>query len=214
MTISARTVLTILFALILIGAGILYFSYMKQNDTSCLDAVPQPRVTAFGDSLVAGYGATTEGGFVSILSREAGVPISNLGKSGDTTAQAKFRLSEVRSSRPDTTLILLGGNDALQRIPLAETEKNLSEIIEEIQKSGSSIILLGVIGGFPQDPFTAMYKRLAETYKVTYVSNILSGIIGHPNLMSDGIHPNQDGYQKIADRLLPILESECRRLSK
>lgn len=208
-----RYTLVLLCALIVATVGAIYFfMYSASSDQSCADRAPAPLIVAFGDSLVAGYGATTEGGFVALLTQALGVPITNLGKNGDTTAQAKARLEAVVAASPDITLVLLGGNDALRRVSVEETEKNLREIVASLQKAGSRVVLLGVIGGFPRDPYAPMYERLAEEFDVTYVSNVLSGIITRADLMSDGIHPNQAGYKKIADRLLPIIEDECTEL--
>jgi lysophospholipase L1-like esterase len=41
-----------------------------------------------------------------------------------------------------------------------------------------------------------------------YVPNILDGILSSPSLMSDYVHPNDAGYQRIAERL----ENELRPL--
>jgi acyl-CoA thioesterase I len=195
---------------VLIGVVVAVLLILRSGNplASCSDKEPQPRIVVFGDSLVAGYGATTEGGFVTMLSRELGVPIQNLGRNGDTTERAYARISSVTDISPDVTIVLLGGNDALQKVPEATTEQNLSAIVETLQKSGSEVILIGVIGGFP-DPYADMYKRIAEEHDVTYVSNILSGIIGRSEFMSDAVHPNEAGYAKITNRLLPIVEGQC-----
>lgn len=200
-----------LLVLAAIIAGVAFAIHRSDAERqACADRVPPSRILAFGDSLVAGNGASITGGFVTILSREAGVSIANFGKSGDTTVDAKARLTSVVAAAPTITLVLLGGNDALQRLPVAETEKNLAAIIEELQKNGSQVVLLGVVGGLP-DPYAAMYRRLAKEYGVDYVPNVLAGIIGHSDLMSDSVHPNQQGYQKIADKVLPTLERACKR---
>src|ERR1051325_8845903 len=94
-------------------------------------------VVAFGDSLTYGVGSTQGGGFVTDLSNELGVPIVNLGVSGDTTAKAFKRIEQVLDKKPDVILLLLGGNDYLQNVPKEETRKNLEAIIETLQKSGS-----------------------------------------------------------------------------
>jgi acyl-CoA thioesterase I len=197
----------------LIGAAILIvvilFIWNRNEDTTgACTTQPPLKVVAFGDSLIAGNGATTEGGFVTLLAQGAGIPITNFGRSGDTTEDARKRLPSVVSSSPSITILLLGGNDALRKVPEAQTEENLGYIIAELQKTGSKVILLGVIGGIP-DPYGDMYKRLADTYDVTYVPNVLSGLIGRSDFMSDPIHPNQAGYEKIAARILPVLEKEC-----
>lgn len=190
----------------------LAIQFLYRRDAPAQDcASSAPRVVAFGDSLIAGYGATTPGGFVTLLSNSAGIPIANLGKNGDTTADAKARASAALASDSDIVLVLLGGNDALRQVPVAQTEQNLGEVVSALQEGGSRVILLGVIGGFPRDPYAPMFERLAKTHDVTYVPNVLSGIIGHADLMSDQVHPNEAGYQKIADRLLPVLEKECSK---
>lgn len=208
---TLQRILIAALVILVIGAAI-YMFQSEDNAQACSGKGNTPRIVAFGDSLVYGYGATSEGGFVSLLSSGLGVPVINLGKNGDTTSSAKERLDAVVKAKPSITLVLLGGNDALRRVPQAETEQNLRAIIEEIQKTGSRVMLLGVIGGFP-DPYSSMYSRLAKEYELTYVQNILSGIIGRTELMSDSIHPNQAGYQKIADRIFPVLEKECSGLS-
>jgi acyl-CoA thioesterase-1 len=197
-------------AVFVIGVILVVFLVARHEASQqvCATKIPAPRIVAFGDSLVEGYGATNAGGFVSILSTQAGVPILNLGKNGDTSAQANERVTSVIAARPTITLVLLGGNDALQGVPQLQTEQNLDEIITSLQKNGSKVVLLGVIGGLP-DPYAAMFDRLSAVYGVTYVPNVLSGIIGRNELMSDSVHPNQAGYQKIADRLLPVLQKEC-----
>lgn len=208
---SARISILVAVVFLVSVPAYLYFQN-ESKEGACRSEILSPRIVAFGDSLVAGYGASMEGGFVSLLSTGLGVPVINLGKSGDTTSSAKERISSVVSTQPAITLVLLGGNDALRRTPQTETEQNLKEIIEDIQKNGSRVVLLGVIGGFP-DPYSSMYSRLAKEYDLTYIPNVLSGIIGRTELMSDSIHPNQAGYQMIADRLLPVLEEECAELS-
>lgn len=198
----------IAFLALVIGGVILAVHRQERVLQACAEQVPVPRIVAFGDSLVEGYGAMNPGGFVSIVSTQLSVPILNLGESGDTSAQARERISSVIAAEPTITLLLLGGNDALQEVPQQQTELNLDEIITRLQKNGSKVILLGVLGGIP-DKYAPMFERLAKVYGVTYVPNVLSGIIGHQDLMSDAVHPNQAGYQKIADRVLPVLQKEC-----
>lgn len=208
---STRAIVLGIAALAVVAAG-LYFYSPDATVGTCASIAPTPRIVVFGDSLVEGYGATSKGGFVTLLSERMSLPIANYGRSGDTTTQAKARLNAVVAAKPDIALVLLGGNDALRRIPETETEENFRTIITELQKSGSRVILLGVLGGFPRDPYAPMFERLVGDYDITYIPNVLSGVIGRSNLMHDGVHPNQDGYQKIADRILPILEKECQEL--
>lgn len=209
----SRTVILISILALLLLAGGGYYFFMHGTPASKISCSTRaPRIVAYGDSLVEGYGASTEGGFVTGLSQSAGVPIVNAGVSGNTTADALARISDVVAQKPDIVLLLLGGNDALQRVPLETTKANLGSIIESLQQGGAHVVLIGVIGGFPRDPFAQMFSGLAHQYRTTYVPNILSGIITDRSLMSDEIHPNDAGYAKIAVRLRPILESACASL--
>lgn len=163
-------------------------------------------IVAFGDSLVEGVGATRGNDLVSLLSARIGAPIVNLGESGDTTAQGLARLNELDPYHPKVVILLLGGNDYLQRIPEAQTFENLGNIIENIEGRGAIVLLLGVRGGVLQDHFANEFERLSDTYETAYVSDVLSGLIGHDQLMTDQIHPNDAGYAKLAERVYPVLK--------
>ncbi len=186
-----------------------FLFHSSSAQASCDTVVPRPVIIAFGDSLVEGYGAPRGGDFVSKLSFRIGVPILNYGKSGDTTTDGLARAKEVEG-RADIVILLLGGNDALRKTPLTQTKQNLATLIERFQTGGrTQVVLVGVLGGFPSDPYAPMFKELAKEYKVTYVPNILSGLIANSKYMSDQVHPNEAGYEKIAERLTPILNSVC-----
>jgi len=163
-------------------------------------------VVAFGDSLVAGRGAQSGRDFVSVLSKRLGVPIINAGHSGDTTRAALARLdSDVLSRDPRIAIVLLGGNDYLRRVPIEETFANLTTIVDEIRSRGAAVVLVGVSVGMLSDPYAERYESLARQTTAALVPDILGGIIGHGDLMSDAIHPNEQGYGIMADRLEPVL---------
>lgn len=162
-------------------------------------------VIAFGDSLVAGVGATEGNDFVAALSRRIGSPIVNLGVSGNTTADGLARLSELDAYNPKVVLLLLGGNDYLRKVPQAQTFANLGAIIENIQSRGAIVVLLGVRGGLLADKFDNEFEALAKRYHTAYVSDVLDGLFAHPQYMADEVHPNDAGYAMIASRVEPVL---------
>jgi len=164
-------------------------------------------IIAFGDSLIEGVGSSSEneGGFVTILSRKIGQPIINLGNSGDTTADGLARINQLNDYNPKVVLLLLGGNDYLKRIPSEETFKNLSLIIQDIEERGAIVLLLGVRGGLLGDSFDSEFEKLRDAHQTAFVSNVLDGLLANPQYMSDIIHPNDLGYQKIADRIYPVV---------
>ena len=164
-------------------------------------------IVALGDSLTVGVGASSpEMGFVPILEERLGITIINKGMSGDTTTRALLRLDEVLALHPDIVMILLGGNDYLQKVPQEETFKNLRSIIKQIQGGGSTVLLVGIQGGLLNDKFEKDFSVLAKETGSLFVPNVLDHIIGDPKLMSDQVHPNDAGYLRIADKIAPTLE--------
>lgn len=174
------------------------------------DVIDYPKrgttIIAFGDSLVEGAGATAGNDFVSVLSRRLNVPIINAGKNGDTTGSALARLeNRVLSQDPRIVIILLGGNDAIRRISVSETFKNLAVIIDRIHAQGAGVLLIGVRGGLLSDKYKKEFARIANEKKVSFVPDILEDIFAHTDLMYDSLHPNDKGNTLIADRIEPVL---------
>jgi len=186
-------------------AGLLYVLMTQNNPKITNYPASGSTIVAFGDSLVSGVGATAGNDFVSVLARRIDEDIINLGNAGDTTAAAQLRLEAVLALDPKIVLVLLGGNDFLQRIPAPETFSNLENIITTIQDSGAIVVLLGVRGGMIRDEFNAEFERLASTYGAAYVPNVLAGLLTNPDLMTDAVHPSDAGYQLIADKIYPVL---------
>jgi len=192
---------------ILIAVGILAGLWSLRSD---LPRAAKPTngetIIAFGDSLVAGRGASSGQDFVSLLSQRLGSPIINAGHSGDTTGSALARLDrDVLALNPRIVIVLLGGNDFLRRVPTRDTFKNLETIVSRIRQRGSAVLLVGVGVGLFTDPYQAEYEALARRTSAGLVPDVLDGIIGHTDLMTDAIHPNDRGYAVVADRLEPVL---------
>lgn len=193
------------FFLVILISFFLYTHFFRsvdiKNYPSSGDAI-----VAFGDSLVFGQGASSQdNGFVALLSKRIGKPIINLGVPGNTTADALARIGELDRYKPKVVLVLLGGNDYLQKVPIETTFKNIEKIIQNLQARGAVVVLLGVRGGLLNDKFETEFEKISARYKTAYVSDVLSGLITNNEYMSDAVHPNDAGYQKIADRVYPVL---------
>lgn len=198
------------YVLVVVGAialvAIATYAFTRPGDVANFPS-DGTTVIAFGDSLVQGVGATPGNDFVSRVAAETGIPIVNAGVSGNTTAQGLERLEkDVLSKDPKVVLVLLGGNDYLKRVPKEETFANLRAIVSRIQEKGAVVILLGVRGGLITDNYDDGYEDIADEYDTAYVSNVLAGLITDNRYMSDAIHPNDNGYAKIAERVAPVLE--------
>lgn len=191
---------------LLILIGIAYVRFSPSPAARVARPTTGQNIIAFGDSLVSGAGTTEGGDFVSRLSHRLNVPIINAGRNGETTATGLARLDRAVLSRsPKIVIVLLGGNDFLRRVPRENTFKNLATIVERIRQRGSAVILVGISVGLLSDEYEDGYKEIARSASAGLVPDILTGIIGHADLMADPIHPNDRGHEMIADRLEPML---------
>jgi acyl-CoA thioesterase I len=199
-------VIKIILASAVIGTvGFLTWNYFSQSDV-VVTQKPITTIVAYGDSLVKGVGSTEGNDFVSKVSEKMGKPIINLGVPGETTLQGLARIDTVFEQNPDMVILLLGGNDVLQRIDSATTFANIRSIIMQLQEKGIVVVLLGIQGGAIGDPYKKEFEKLAKEFKLTYVSNVLDGLFANRTYMADSVHPNDAGYAKIAERVYAAIK--------
>jgi lysophospholipase L1-like esterase len=183
-----------------------FFFFRAESVRSFTNYPPQNEmIVAFGDSLVQGVGATEGNDLFSQVSRVIGMPIVNKGVSGNTTGQALERIDDVVGLRPGVVVVVLGGNDFLQSVPVETTFKNLRTIVKILQKNGAIVILAGVRGGVLSDKFADEYEALARESRAGYIPSILKGLLGREQYMADSVHPNSVGYGIIAAKIAPVL---------
>ena len=177
-------------------------------------------VVTFGDSLFAGYQLDAGDGMAPVLEAELreslpNARVFNAAVSGDTTAGGKARIAFVLDGlpkKPDLVIVELGGNDMLRGLPPAETEANLTAILEELQRREIPAMLAGMLaapnlGAEYGKEFNAIYPRLSKTFGVPLYPFVMQGVVGRPDLMlSDGIHPNAQGVKVMADGLAPVVK--------
>lgn len=177
---------------------------------------PTPLVVFLGDSLTAGLGLDEGEAYPAVVERELRkegekVRVLNAGVSGDTTAGGVSRLGWLLGQKPEVVVVALGANDGLRALPLAETEKNLREIIRRSKEAGARVLLLGMrippnYGPYADD-FAAMYPRIAEETDVPLVPFLLEGVGGDRALnQADGIHPTARGQEIMAKTVVPYLK--------
>jgi lysophospholipase L1-like esterase len=166
-------------------------------------------IIAFGDSLTAGYGAQPGDDYPSKLSSLIGTGIVNAGVSGDTTESALARIdADVVARGPRIVIVGLGGNDFLQGVPLATTERNLRSIIRAVHGAGAMVVLLGFRFPSLSANYDKMYASVAGDERCLLIPDLLDGILSNPSLKSDEIHPNARGYALMAERMA----GPCRKL--
>ena len=166
------------------------------------------KIVCFGDSLTHGTGASKGKDYPSQLSKMISRPVINAGVSGDTTARALQRLErDVLAYSPDIVLITLGGNDLKNGIARDTAFENLKMIVNLIHNQGARVIIGGLSIPFRDRGFGRAYKNLADETGATLIPNILEGIMGNRELMSDPIHPNDAGYKIVAERFYKAVRS-------
>jgi lysophospholipase L1-like esterase len=172
------------------------------------DVIADDVIICFGDSLTYGTGASKGNDYPSQLLRMISRPVINVGVPGDTTASALKRLeSDVLSRFPDVVLITLGGNDLKNGIGKESAFENLKKIVESIQNQGARVIIGGLKFPLRDRGFGEGYEELADQTGAILIPNILDGIMGKRSLMSDPIHPNNEGYRIVAERFYEAMLS-------
>lgn len=193
-------------AVVLVMGAIVWHAFFRHQPIA---NVP-PRnsvIVAFGDSLTAGTGATPGKDYPSQLAQLLKHPVVNRGIPGDTTSDARARLErDVLTLQPGIVIVILGGNDYLRHVDSQIVERNLSEIIERLQNDGAVVVLGEIRGVLPTGDYGNLYRRLAKRYRTGFVPDLLNDILTRPSRKSDPIHPNDEGYRVIAERVARVVE--------
>lgn len=177
-------------------------------------------ILVFGDSLSAGYGIARDDSWVSLLQQELKkthpqFKMVNASISGETTAGGLRRIGKaLQEHHPEIVIVELGANDGLRGSNLAETERNLDEIIGQTQKAHAKVLLLGIrlppnYGPDYTRQFRILYPRLAKKHGIALVPFMLEGVLPE-QFQADNLHPNagaQPGIMRhILRSLMPLLD--------
>ena len=198
-----------LIVLAIVAAGVLGYRFWAGEKAYEIKNVPTivSRVVCFGDSLTRGVGAGKGNDYPSRLVEMTGLDVINVGVSGDTTAAALARLEDdVLDYEPDVVLITLGGNDLKNRVSVDTARANLLNIIQQIQAAGSMVVLGGIDIPLYGKGYAQMYESIARQTGSVLIPNVLDGLFGHSEFMSDSIHPNDKGYEIMAGYFYKALE--------
>ncbi len=149
--------------------------------------------------------------------------VSNRGIGGDTTFDLEGRMKiSLYELKPKVALMLIGANN------MDNMFENYEKLLGGIQENvpNTEIILLSLTsmsGEWGKKNHLAAYnnvkiKMLAEKYSFTYVDlysalmNLESGEI-YPEYTIDGGHLTNLGYEKVTNKITPVLEKALERWS-
>ena len=182
-----------------------------------------PVVLVLGDSLSAAYGLPENSGWVHLLrtrlaSYTQPYDVVNASISGDTTRGGLSRIpTALKQFSPEIVIVELGGNDALQGLPLKSTFNNLDMIVGQIKKAGAKPIIVGVeippnYGPSYTKLFSKVFGDIATKHTTPLVPSIFQGFGYKRELFqSDGIHPVASAQSLMMETVWKGLEPVLRK---
>lgn len=163
-------------------------------------------VVAFGDSLTSGSGSTPGNNYPARLAAATGLEVINEGRAGEVSAAGLARLPGVLDRyQPELVVLIHGGNDMLRKLPSGKTRDNIAAMVDLARSRGADVVMLGVPGPALLLSSAELYAEIAAERQVPIDLDVLPEVLGERSLKSDTIHPNDAGYQRIADAVEALL---------
>ena len=177
-----------------------------------------------GTSLTAGYGIGAVHAYPALIQQKidsAGydLRVVNAGISGETSAGGLRRIDWSLQEPVEILVLELGANDGLRGLSVADMRKNLTQIMERTRARypEASIVIAGMeappnLGTAYTTEFRNTYRDLARKYDATLIPFLLEGVALVSALnQDDGLHPNEQGQQRIAQTVWTALEPIIRQ---
>lgn len=175
-------------------------------------------IVFLGDSITQGWSEDFRGMF-----QDSGLKIANRGISGDTTRGILARLDEdVISLDPRGVVLLIGTNDIGVNVEPKDIAGNMKLILDRLTEHDAKmpIILCQVMPASgakqhrPADKIRELNEqltKLAQNYKQVTLLDMYTPFANDegdakPEEFPDLLHPNDRGYHKWHDALVPELE--------
>jgi len=181
-------------------------------------AAQQKVLLVMGDSLSAAYDLPTQQGWVALTAERMKKShpqwkVVNASISGETTTGGLSRLpAALKIHKPSMVIIELGANDGLQGLPLAQTRKNLLQMIQLSKTAKAKVLLIGIqippnYGKAYTQGFAANYTELAKQEKTALLPFLLEPIAtDRKYFLPDQKHPTAAGQVKLRDHVWPVLK--------
>lgn len=174
----------------------------------------------FGNSITAGYQLNPSDAFPALIQHRldslgySSYEVINAGISGETSSDGLARIDWTLKQPVDIFVLELGGNDGLRGLELAETRKNLSEILSRVTASypEASLVVAGMeippnMGPDYSAEFRALFPYLAAQHQAVLIPFLLEHVAGEPAFnLPDGIHPTEEGHRLVAETVWKFLQ--------
>ena len=179
-------------------------------------------ILVYGDSLSAAYGFGQDAGWPTLLQarlKQTGMDytVANASISGETTSGGAARIAEaLKAHQPKVIIVVLGANDGLRGLPLAQMRANLAKIVRASQTAKSRVLLVGMrlppnYGETYTRQFAQVYTDIAREYKTALAPFLLEGVAERRELFQpDNIHPTAEAQPVLLENvwkaLAPLLK--------
>lgn len=164
-------------------------------------------ILAVGDSLTNGFGVGYEYSYPRLLEKKSAIEVLNAGIDGEFSHAALLRLPKLLERKPELVILCHGANDILMQLSKEQLKKNLISMITLIKESGASTLLVGIPDyygfGFEVEE---LYREVADEMNIFLEDKVLQGITLDDSLKNDDVHPNEKGYEAMADAFLKYLK--------
>ena len=159
-------------------------------------------VVCFGDSITAGYNATS---YSVYLQGMVDATIVNAGNGGEDTHGGVGRIGGVLAQhQPQKIIIMEGANDVMEGISPSTTSYNLENMLQQAASAGAIPILSTITpnssnSGYVPENYNPGIISLASDSGTALVDTYANVISNWSNLNLDGVHPNDAGAKVIAE---------------
>lgn len=208
---------------LLVGVGALTACTSAQPDGVPVATPGQPVVAFYGDSYTLGTGASEPSQRWSTLIcadrgwAEFNPSVNGLGFVNNRSALPGDLIGRIIDADPDIVFVTMGLNDNFSMPDsAAEIEAAISDDIETLAAELPDARLI-VVEPFwytderpaSVDTIISWVRDAAEGVGADYIAGASHWIEGHPEWMAlDGIHPNDEGYAAMAERM----DAELKKL--
>ena len=202
--------------------------WSTKDDSNSFVVTHKIRFCALGDSITHGGGSISVPPSTVLYNWETycAIPVKNLGRSGDTTAEILARFdSDVLPFRPEVLFIMAGVNDYRSNVLGWESVENLEEILHKCEVNGikpvfitptplnpAQIQKVGFVEPPPvdwQDHQRYICDWIRERENFIDVNDKLTDDEGNliDALSVDGLHPDVDGKKIIGEAVAAWLDN-------
>lgn len=196
-------------------SALLLATACSRSDKPAAKTLPkEATLLCLGDSLTFGMGAASSAAYPQVLEQLIGHVVQNAGINGDTAEGALARLPALlQANTPGLVLVSIGGNDFLRRLPAERTRAALTSIVQTAAASAQVVLiaqpepaLMALATGALKDH--EVYAEVASTTGVPLFAGGWAHVLSRPELRSDQIHANAEGYKLFAERLAAWLREK------